>query len=122
MAIVSPACNGGRLWIYFYTFLLFLHCSGGGFPCGVALLQLIQGVDCRGLAVKEWNHGVGGGVGVVPMIGQYFGLGCFSIARWPGQQCHCLRSLGACVSIHYLLCGFHREICPAIGLGTCDGG
>ena len=40
------------------------------------------------------NHRVGGGVGVVPMIGHYFGLGCFGTARWPRQHCHGLRNPG----------------------------
>ena len=51
-------------------FLLFLHCSGGEFSRGVALPLPIPGVACRGLAVKEWSHGVGGGVGVALVIGQ----------------------------------------------------
>ena len=49
-------------------------------------------VACRGLAVKEWNHGVDGGVGVVRLIGQYFGLGYFDTARWPRKHCHCPRN------------------------------
>ena len=34
---------------------------------------------CRGLVMRGWNHGVGSEVGVAPVIGQYLGLGCFSI-------------------------------------------
>ena len=75
-----------------YIFLLFLNCSGGEFPHGVALQLPISGVACRGLAVKEWSHGVGGGVGVAPVIDQYFRLG--GTARSPGQHCHCPRKLG----------------------------
>ena len=75
-----------------YTFLLFLLCGGGEYLWGIALLLPIQSVACRGLTVKEWNHGVGSGVGVALVIGQYFGLGCFSAARWPGQHCHCPRT------------------------------
>ena len=71
-----------------YIFLLFLPCGGGGFPCDVALPLPIRGVACRGLVVKEWNHGVVGGVGVAVVIDQYFGLGCFGTARWPRQHCH----------------------------------
>ena len=77
-----------------YTFLQFLHCSGGGFPCGIVLPLPIQGGACRGLAVQEWNLEVTGGVGVLLVIGQYFGLGCYGTARWPGQHCPCPRNPG----------------------------
>ena len=36
--------------------------------------------------MKESRHRVGGGVGVVLVISQYLGLGCFSTAGWPRQQ------------------------------------
>ena len=64
-----------------YTFLLFLHCGGEGFARGVVPPLPIWGMACRGLAVKEWNQRVGGGVVVALVIGQYFGLGCFGAAR-----------------------------------------
>ena len=51
----------------FYTFLLFWNYGGEGFLHGIVLPISIQGVACRRLAVKEWNHGVGGGVGVMPV-------------------------------------------------------
>ena len=66
------------------TFLLFCCFGGGGVHRGIEQLLPIQGVACRGLAVKGWNHGVGGEVEVVPVIGQYLGLGCFGIVEWPG--------------------------------------
>ena len=53
-------------------FLLFLHWGGGEFPRGVASPLSIQGMACKGLAVKEWNPRVGSGV-VAQVIGQYFG-------------------------------------------------
>ena len=78
--MVSLACNREGCGYICHIFLLFLHCGGGEFPCGVAPPLPIQGVACRGSAVKEWNHGVSGGVGVALVIGQYFELGCFGIA------------------------------------------
>ena len=65
------------------TFLLFCCFNSGGVHRSVEQLLPIQGVACRGLAEKGWNHGVGGEVKVVPVIGQYLGLGCFSIVEWP---------------------------------------
>ena len=44
-----------------------------------------------------------GKVGVVPVIGQYCGLGCFSIIEWPRQHCHCPRNLGS-LCFHSLSC------------------
>ena len=41
-----------------YTFLPLWHCSGEGFHCSVVSLLSIRGLACRGLLVKEWNHGV----------------------------------------------------------------
>ena len=80
---------------YIYcTFLLFWHCGGGGVLRGVIPPLPTQGVACRGLVVRGWNHGVGGEVGVVPVIGQYLGLGCFGTVIWPERHCYCLRSLG----------------------------
>ena len=90
IAIVSSACNGERLYIC-YTFLLLLHCSGGGFLCGIVLPLPIQGVACRGLAVKECNRWWSS---IVPVIDQYLGLVCFSTAGWPKQHCHSPRNLG----------------------------
>ena len=78
---MSPACNDGRLWVYLLYLSTILHCGGGGFPRGIVLPLPIRGVACRGLAVQEWNSGVGGGVGVALVIGQYFGLGCSGTAR-----------------------------------------
>ena len=51
IATVSPACNG----YICYTFLLFWHNGGGGFLHCCAAIP-IQGVACRGLAVKEWRR------------------------------------------------------------------
>ena len=67
--------------------------SGGGVHRGVVQLLPIRGVACRGLTVKEWNHRVGGGAGVVPVIGQYLGLRCFGIVEWPERHFHCPRNL-----------------------------
>ena len=78
----------------YHTFLLFWHCGGGGVFCGIVPLIPIQGEACRGLIVREWNHGVGGGVGVVPVIDRYLGLGCFRTVGWLGQHCHCPRRIG----------------------------
>ena len=94
IATVSPACKREGCGYICYTFLLLLHCGGREFLHGVALPLPIQGMVCRGLTVKEWNHGVGGGVGVAPVICQYFGLGCFSTARCPRQYGHCPRKPG----------------------------
>ena len=96
--------------------------AGGRFPRNVAPSLPIRWVACRGMAVNEWNIAVGGGVGVAPVIGRYFEFGCFGTASWPGQHCHCRKLPGQCGSIHYPFCGFHRELCPAIGLGVCDWG
>ena len=62
---MTPACNGEKLWVY----LLYLSTIGGEFPRGIVLLLPIQGVAYRGMAVKEWNHGVGSGVGIAPVTG-----------------------------------------------------
>ena len=75
------------------TFLLFCCFGGGGVHCGIEQLLPIRGVSCRGLTVKGWNHGVGGEVAVVLVIGQYLGLGCFGIVEWPGQHCRCPRNV-----------------------------
>ena len=67
---MSPACNGGRLWVYLlYLSLLFLHCGCGAFHRGVVPLIPIQDEAYRGLAVKEWSHVVNGGVIIVLVIG-----------------------------------------------------
>ena len=117
IATVSPVCNGGDCGCVYFTFLLFCCFGVRGVHRGVEQLLPIRGVACSRLAVKGWNHGVGGEVRVALVIGQYLGLGCFGIVEWPGQHCRCPRNLvGGCVSIHYPLCGFHWEFCPAIGL------
>ena len=96
--MVSPTCYGEGCGYICYTIQLFLHCGDGGFPHSVVLPLPIQCVACRGLAVQEWNLRVGSGIGVTPVIGQYFGLGCFSTARWPEQHCHCPRNPGGLCS------------------------
>ena len=105
-----------------YSFLLFLHCGGGGFPSSVVLPIPIQDVACRGLAGKEWNHGVGCGVEVAPVIGQYFVLGCFSTVRWPGQHCHCPRNPGGLCfhSLSSLRFSLRALLCHWIGDATED--
>ena len=85
---------GGDCGCVYCTFLLFCSFSGGGVHHGVEQLLPIRSVACRGLAVKEQNHGVGGEVRVAPVIGQYLRLGCFGIVEWPGQHCRCPRNLG----------------------------
>ena len=48
-----------------------MHYAGGGFHRSVVPPLSIQDVACRGLSVKQWNHGVGSEVGLLPVIGQY---------------------------------------------------
>ena len=50
-------------------FLLVLCCH---YPFRVWLVE--------GLVVMEWNHEIGGGVGVVSVIDQYLGWECFGTA------------------------------------------
>ena len=62
-----------------YTSLSFWHCAGEGFSRAIVWLLSTEGVACRVLAVKEWNHEVDGRV-VVSVIDLYLGWECFSIA------------------------------------------
>ena len=75
------------------TVLLFCHFGGGGVHHGIEQLLPIQGVACRGLAVKVWNHRVGSEVEIALVIGPCLGFGCFGIVEWPGQHCCCPRNL-----------------------------
>ena len=68
---------GERLWVfllYLSTILVFKWWRSLSLCCTAA-------IHCRGLTVKEWNHGVGGQVGVTLVIGQYLGLGPFQYCR-----------------------------------------
>ena len=57
---------------YIYcTFLLFWHYGSGGVLHSIVLPLTIQGGACKELVVRGRNHGVGGEVGVAPVIGQY---------------------------------------------------
>ena len=68
----------GRVcWYVYCTFLLFWCFGGGGVHGSVVQLLPIQGVACRGLAIKGWNHGVSGEVGVASVIGLYIWFGLF---------------------------------------------
>ena len=103
---------------YIYcTFLLF----------GIVIVEEIFAELCRhypfrvGLVEdwlwQGWNHGVGGEVGVVPVIGQHLGLGCFGTVGWPRQHWHCSRSLGRPVFPFTILfavfntsCAWHLDV------------
>ena len=71
-----------------YNLLLFLHCGwdGGGFSC-----MLCHCYSFKVWLLEDWlwRNGitVDSGIGVVPVIEKYLGLGCFGTARWPRQHC-----------------------------------
>ena len=60
-----------------------------------------QDVVCKGMVAKGWNPGAGGGVVVVPVIGQYLELWYFCTARWLERPCHCPGNL-ECLCFRWL--------------------
>ena len=81
IATVSPARNGGRLWVYLLYLSTIFALRWWRISSQRCAATTHSGVACRGLTVQEWNPRVDDGVGVAPVIGQYFGLGCFGTAR-----------------------------------------
>ena len=88
-----------------------MHCGVVRFLHSIVLPLPIWNVVFRGLAVKEWNYRVCGGVGVVPVIGQYLGLRFFSSTGWPGWHCHCPGNLWVLYFHSLSSSGFYHELC-----------